>query len=106
MAQLASATRARLGAMHPFDRRPDDPIDAWPAMERHGTAVAMPEIADAVFHDPGVDAVVLGMSAYSGGGAEFRASMVGGALRQAGCRVLPEARFPISISRMFRQLER
>lgn len=77
MAQLAPATRTRLGAVHPFARGVDNPIDAWPAMERHGTVVAMPEIADAVFCDPGVDAVLLGMGAYSGGGAEFDPSMVG-----------------------------
>ena len=79
MARLAPATRTRLGAVHPFDRGVENPIDAWPAMERHGTAAAMPEIADAVFHDPGVDAVLFGMGAYSGGGAEFDPSMVGDA---------------------------
>ena len=84
MARLASATRARLGAVHPFDRGVDNPIDAWPAMERHGTAAAMPEIADAVFHDPGVDAVLFGMGAYSGGGAEFHPSMVGDACASSG----------------------
>ena len=53
-------------------------------MERHGTAAAMPEIADAVFHDPGVDAVLFGMGAYSGGGAEFHPSMVGDACASSG----------------------
>ena len=77
MARLAPATRTRLGAVHPFARGVDNPIDAWPAMERHGTAVVMPEIADAVFHDPGVDAVLFGMGAYSGGGDEFDPRMVG-----------------------------
>ena len=84
MARLAPATQARLGAVHPFDRGVDNPIDAWPAMERHGTAAAMPEIADAVFHDPGVDAVLFGMGAYSGGGAEFHPSMVGDACASSG----------------------
>lgn len=84
MARLAPATRSRLGAVHPFERGVDNPIDAWPAMERHGTAAAMPEIADAVFHDPGVDAVLFGMGAYSGGGAEFDPGMVGGARASSG----------------------
>ena len=84
MARLAPATRSRLGAVHPFDRGVDNPIDAWPAMERHGTAAVMPEIADAVFHDPGVDAVLFGMGAYSGGGAEFDPGMVGGARASSG----------------------
>ncbi|MCY4470872.1 MAG: acetate--CoA ligase family protein [Thiotrichales bacterium] len=48
-------------------------------MERHGTAAVMPEIADAVFHDPGVDAVLFAMGAYSGGGADFDPGMVGNA---------------------------
>ena len=77
MARLAPATRTRLGVVHPFARGVDNPIDAWPAMERHGTAVVMPEIADAVFHDPGVDAVLFGMGAYSGGGDDFDPRMVG-----------------------------
>lgn len=84
MARLAPATRSRLGAVHPFDRGVDNPIDAWPAMERHGTAAVMPEIADAVFHDPGVDAVLFGLGAYSGGGAEFDPGMVGGARASSG----------------------
>ena len=84
MARLAPATRHRLGAVHPFDRGVDNPIDAWPAMERHGTAAVLPEIADAVFHDPGVDAVLFGMGAYSGGGAEFDPGMVGGARASSG----------------------
>ena len=79
MARLAPATRARLAAVHPFARGVDNPIDAWPAMERHGTAAVMPEIADAVFHDPGVDAVLFAMGAYSGGGADFDPGMVGNA---------------------------
>ena len=84
MVRLAPATRARLGAVHPFDRGVDNPIDAWPAMERHGTAAAMPEIADAAFHDPGVDAVLFGMGAYSGGGADFDPNMVGDACASSG----------------------
>ena len=84
MARFAPATRRRLGAVHPFERGVDNPIDAWPAMERHGTAAVMPEIADAVFQDPGVDAVLFGMGAYSGGGAEFDPGMVGGARASTG----------------------
>ena len=84
MARLAPATRARLGAVHPFARGVDNPIDAWPAMERHGTAAVMPEMAGAIFHDPGVDAVVFGMGAYSGGGAEFDPRMVGEAHARSG----------------------
>jgi len=84
MARLAPTTRVRLGAVHPFARGVDNPIDAWPAMERHGTAVAMPEIADAVFRDPGVDAVLFGMGAYSGGGADFDPAMVGEAHARSG----------------------
>jgi len=84
MARLAPATRARLRVVHPFARGVDNPIDAWPAMERHGTAAIMPEIAGAVFHDPGVDAVLFGMGAYSGGGADFDPRMVGDAHASSG----------------------
>ncbi len=84
MARLAPATRTRLSGVHPFARGVNNPIDAWPAMERHGTAVAMPEIADAVFRDPGVDAVLFGMGAYSGGGADFDPVMVGDAHARSG----------------------
>ena len=84
MARLAPTTRVRLGAVHPFARGVDNPIDAWPAMERHGTAVAMPEITDAVFRDPSVDAVLFGMGAYSGGGADFDPAMVGDAHARSG----------------------
>lgn len=84
MARLAPATRTRLGAVHPFARGVDNPIDAWPAMERHGTSLAMPEIADAVFRDSGVDAVLFGMGAYSGGGADFDPAMVGDARARSG----------------------
>ena len=84
MARLAPTTRDRLGAVHPFARGVDNPIDAWPAMERHGTAIAVHEIADAVFCDRGVDAVVFAMGAYSGGGADFDPAMVGGAHARSG----------------------
>ena len=84
MARLAPGTRDHLRAVHPFARGVDNPIDAWPAMERHGAAVAMPVFTDAVFRDPGVDAVLFGMGAYSGGGADFDPAMVGDAQARSG----------------------
>ena len=85
LAQFSPETQAQLDALHPLTWGMGNPVDPAMAMERYGTAEVMPEIADAIFSDPAVDAVVFGMGAYGGTSDTFDpASMIGAAKQKHG----------------------
>lgn len=71
IARLSGQTVARLGALSPVPAGAENPHDIWPAMQAAGTNRAVGEIADAVLADPGVDAAVFILGAFSGGGHDF-----------------------------------
>jgi acyl-CoA synthetase (NDP forming) len=77
LATLEPGTRDALIAYEPGIGSAINPLDIWPAMQRHGTNAAVTRMAELVLSDPGVDAAILITGAFSGGGQDFDPARLG-----------------------------
>ncbi|MBI5585100.1 MAG: acetate--CoA ligase family protein [Deltaproteobacteria bacterium] len=59
LADLAPATRQRLEKLSPSWMPVNNPVDFWPAMEKHGPEITYREGLAALLMDPGVDAIIV-----------------------------------------------
>jgi acetyltransferase len=59
LAELSPATRERLEKWSPSWMPVNNPVDFWPAMEKHGPEITYREGLAALLEDPGVDAVIV-----------------------------------------------
>ncbi len=71
LAVLSPGAEQTLANFEPMTAGATNPLDIWPAMQRHGTEKAVADIAGTVMADPAVDAGLLIMGAFSGGGQDF-----------------------------------
>jgi acyl-CoA synthetase (NDP forming) len=71
VAALSADTVKRLNGVHPVPAGASNPLDIWPAIQARGANVAIGALLAPVLDDPGVDATVLIMGAFSGGGTDF-----------------------------------
>jgi acetyltransferase len=59
LADLSPATRQRLERLSPPWMPVNNPVDFWPAMEKHGPEITYREGVAALLEDPGVDAIIV-----------------------------------------------
>jgi acetyltransferase len=59
LAELSPATRERLEKWSPSWMPVNNPVDFWPAMEKHGPEITYREGLAALLEDPGVDAIIV-----------------------------------------------
>jgi acetyltransferase len=59
LADLAPETRQRLEKLSPPWMPVNNPVDFWPAMEKHGPEITYREGLAALLEDPGVDAIIV-----------------------------------------------
>jgi acetyltransferase len=59
LADLSPATRERLEKLSPPWMPVNNPVDFWPAMEKHGPEITYREGLAALLEDPGVDAAIV-----------------------------------------------
>jgi acetyltransferase len=71
VAALSADTVKRLNEVHPVPDGAANPLDIWPAIQARGANVAIAALLATVLDDPDVDAAVLIMGAFSGGGTDF-----------------------------------
>jgi acetyltransferase len=59
LADLSSETRQRLEKLSPPWMPVNNPVDFWPAMEKHGPEITYREGLSALLNDPGVDGIIV-----------------------------------------------